>query len=810
MKKLHLFRWLCGVVCAAAALAFPGCSDNDDDPIFVPTLDVSPTELKFDEKGGAKTFEVVCDGMWKITGAEGQEWLALTPETEGSGNRTITVTVGADQTAHSVELKVTSYASIMGVLKEVDTKTVKVEQTPGGVAPVGELIWSETCGTEALSGSTLIGDYTGWNKEGMGAAEVTYTGTEKTTVRASGLQNQGSGHNEIFFGTAPASFQANGIELAEGQTALKLTFIGQCSKKNDVTGEYDNTFDPSKFKVALSKDGELWTNIEYTTSGGEATPFWVNAVADFTLAEAVSKLYIRFTAEASSIYRLDDMKLVTGEGGQVVKFDGGDTPGDEPLPITIPDIIAKMTSEQVVLDEGADRVFEAVVVTDKAGGNVNNNNLQVMTPGAKTAGNGITLYGSGKYTNPNDEAFAFAKGDKVKVTLKAGKARIVNYQGLYEVTGSQNDEWCVVEKIGTETVVPVEIAAADLASFQGMCVTVKGAKAPATAAVWCEAKDWGTHTFTVGGSDLTVFVQANMPGLVGTQYVADATGDVTGYATVYKNNAQICPQTVADVNAFLSSAPAISAVTPDALTFEAAGATKEVNVSTVNAEGCKLEAASDNAHFTVSVAENRITVVAAENTTEAAVKGTLTVRLMKDGAAVDTKTVAMTQAKPASGDETVITADFSVEANYPADFPKLSANKKADAQAYVFGGHEFSFVGSKDNGYYMAYGNNTDKTDPYVINGKEGAYIELPAVEGKSLATVTLTTRTGASKSVMVGVYDAANNPVAGGEAIKLEQLNGQLEYTYDLVGTTAGEKYRIYIASKHNAQFVKLELAYN
>ena len=128
MKKLHLFRWLCGVVCAAAALAFPGCSDNDDDPIFVPTLDVSPTELKFDEKGGAKTFEVVCDGMWKITGAEGQEWLALTPETEGSGNRTITVTVGADQTAHSVELKVTSYASIMGVLKEVDTKTVKVEQ----------------------------------------------------------------------------------------------------------------------------------------------------------------------------------------------------------------------------------------------------------------------------------------------------------------------------------------------------------------------------------------------------------------------------------------------------------------------------------------------------------------------------------------------------------------------------------------------------------------------------------------------------------------------------------------------------------
>ncbi len=64
---------------------FPGVLEiNDDDPIFVPTLDVSPTELKFDEKGGAgRPFEVVCDGMWKITGAEGQEWLALTPRDRG-------------------------------------------------------------------------------------------------------------------------------------------------------------------------------------------------------------------------------------------------------------------------------------------------------------------------------------------------------------------------------------------------------------------------------------------------------------------------------------------------------------------------------------------------------------------------------------------------------------------------------------------------------------------------------------------------------------------------------------------------------
>ena len=779
MKKLHLFRWLCGVVCAAAALAFPGCSDNDDDPIFVPTLDVSPTELKFDEKGGAKTFEVVCDGMWKITGAEGQEWLALTPETEGSGNRTITVTVGADQTAHSVELKVTSYASIMGVLKEVDTKTVKVEQTPGGVAPVGELIWSETCGTGALSGSTLIGDYTGWNKEGMGAAEVTYTGTEKTTVRASGLQNQGSGHNEIFFGTAPTSFTANGIALAAGQTALKLTFIGSYSKKNETTGEYDNTFDPSKFKVSLSKDGEAWTDIEYTVSGGEATPYWVSATSDFTLAEAVDKLYIRFLAETSSVYRLDDMKLVTGEGGQTVNFGGG---GGDVVAITIPEIIAKMTAEQTVLDASADRTFEAVVVTDKQGGNVNNNNLQVMTPGATTAGNGITLYGSGKYTNPNDAEFAFAKGDKVKVTLKAGKARIVNYQGLYEVTGSQGDEWCVIEKIGTQAVVPVTVAASDLASFQGMAVTVKGAKAPATAAVWCEAEKYGTHTFTAGGSDLTVFVQANMPGLVGTQYVADATGDVTGYATVYKNNAQICPQTVADVNAFLSSAPAISAVTPDALTFEAAGATKEVNVSTVNAEGCKLEAASDNAHFTVSVAENRITVVAAENTTEAAVKGTLTVRLMKDGAAVDTKTVAMTQSAPGE------TPGAQFQSNALFTFA-ASANNSADAVYALESaeGNTTTVNGVVATGikFGTASKSGVFTTAALGVSGSKTLSFYGLAWKGKK-ATVYVRVNNGGSVTGASSVAVEANDGVTSNPPFTITGVTDANNYSFQLEGLTA------------------------
>ena len=97
---------------------------------------------------------------------------------------------------------------------------MKVEQTPGGVAPVGELIWSETCGTEALERQyPLIGDYTGWTKEGMGAAEVTYTGTEKRRVRASVFRTRARAITRSSSARLPSSFTANGIAPAAGQTA---------------------------------------------------------------------------------------------------------------------------------------------------------------------------------------------------------------------------------------------------------------------------------------------------------------------------------------------------------------------------------------------------------------------------------------------------------------------------------------------------------------------------------------------------------------------------------------------------------------
>lgn len=347
--------------------------------------------------------------------------------------------------------------------------------------------------------------------------------------------------------------------------------------------------------------------------------------------------------------------------------------------ITIPEIIAKLTTSQVALDTNNDRYFEAVVVTDKEGGNFNGQNLQVMTPGATTAKNGITLYGSGKYTDPYDDNYTFVKGDKVKVTLKKGEARIVSYNGLYEVTGSKGADWVEIEKIGTETITPVVADPAKLAEYQGMVVTVKGVTAPATAADWTTNEAFGKHTFTTSAGNMTVFVQKAMPGLVGTQFVAGSTGDITGYASVNSNAAQVCPQRPEDVAAFMgepSTDPAITKLDPTSLSFAATDNAKTVTVTAANADGCTIEAATDKSEqFTTSVNGMVVTVTPKENTTEQAITATLTIKLMKDGAAVDTKTVAISQAgKSGSGGKTVTlsTEDIAAATGFGTQYGDLN------------------------------------------------------------------------------------------------------------------------------------------
>lgn len=793
---------------ALAATAFVGCSDNDNDDIQLPTLEVTPQSLTFDETGGAKTFDIVTTGEWKITGADGQSWMAVTPKLEGTGNQTITVTVGADAAAHSAELKVTVYANVFGVTKEVETKTVKVTQTAGEL-PSDELIYGNNFDKEKAvkgdKGWPFLDQTDVWkNAEGTGNSTVTYT-SEHVSVRASGKLSGGydgaSGENKIFFGALPATFTIENITLPEGAKNFRLVFGGAYSL---MSGDaYDNIFKPGSFHLTLG-NGTGWSgDVTYEKIGGDDTkdPFWVYFAANFTLKEATSQLSIKFSAEVASAFSIDDVKLTEGlASDQVITFDGSN-PNPNPNPgeavaITIPEIIAKLTTTQAVLDETNDRVFEAVVVTDAAGGNVNKNNLQVMTPGATTAKNGITLYGSGKYTNPQDAAFTFQKGDKVKVTLKAGKAKIVNYSGLYEITGAQGDEWVVIEKTGTAQITPLEIEADQLADYQAMVVTINNVTAPAQAAVWSTATEFGKHTFAAGRANLNVFVQAGMPGLAGQEYAAGAKGNVTGYATVHQNSAQICPQTPADVAAFMSSAPAITGTDPASLTFTAASETKTLVVTTANADGATIEVSSDNAHFSPSVNGMTVSVVAAENTTAASITGVLTLKLMLNGGVVDTKTVEMTQSAPGE------TPAASFESDALFTFP-ASKNNSADAiySLETTGGANSTVNGEVATGIKFGTASKAGVFTSAALGVTGNHTLSLYALAwGGNSATLYVRVNNGGSISGASSVAIKPNADVKGNPAFTITGVTDADKYTFNLEGLTAASTLTISTSSDFTA----------
>ena len=554
----HLFRLLFGALFLVAATVFTGCKE-DDSKSATPTLSVSTQSLVFtDATEKTQTVDIKANCEWKVV-TSSLDWATVEPM-NGRGNGTISVTVQelpAGTNSREGKISFTLIHAEFGNWGPAE-QSIAVSQVAGSEAPTGEIAYANNFDKEAATktyGSGNSWPYTdqfdGWkNESGYGIADVTYT-TSGISVRNNSNSNSdysdyaGSGVNNMFFGSN-SNFTIE--KIAVNSVNLRLTFGTERYIK-----DADNTFNHDEFKVQLSNDGTNWSApLTYTFAKGvDPNGRWDLASSDFSLPEGTTTLYIRFQATVASAYRLDDVTLLEGAGGQQVSFDGsGEEPGpSEAVKTTIPELIALCEaagSEQQVIDESKDYYFEAVVVTDKEGGNTTSNNLQLMTEGATTAKNGITLYGSGVYTNPADEGFTFKAGDKVKVTLKAGEARVTTYNKLYEVTGSQGASWVVVEKIGTATVTPVEIAPNQITDFQAMPVSIKNVTAPATASTWN-----GTKTFTQNGVEVTVYTSQGAP-WADQQFVAGATGTITGYAALYKGAAQVSPRNTKDIADFMS------------------------------------------------------------------------------------------------------------------------------------------------------------------------------------------------------------------------------------------------------------------
>lgn len=469
------------------------------------------------------------------------------------------------------------------------------------------------------------------NASGTGNSTVTYTSANvsvRTSGKLSGGYDGASGSNKIFFGSAPATFDINTITMPAGKTNYRIIFGGAYSQSNG--GTYDNIFKPESFHVAVGNGTDWSGNLTYEKIGGSDTtdPYWVQFAVDFTLKEAVSQLSIRFTADLASVFAIDDVQLVEGNGGQEVDLEGGVVPPDpgEATAITIPELIAQMTDTEAPVDANADRYLDAVVMNDVAGANYTFNNLILATENATEAGNGITLYGS----QVEPSTLGLNKGDKVRVTLYKGLAKVKNYS-MYEVTGDREATWCKVEKTGTVTSIPTAtIAAADLAKYQGMAVTIANASV-AQAGVWASASALSSHTFTADGANFTVFCkqsdEKNPSVFLDVPFKA-GSGNISGLAAVYMNNSQLVPRNLDDVAAFSdSSTPMITGVTPASLSFEAAGGEKTLTVSVINQGDNQLSVSGLTPPLSATVDGLTVTVKADPNTGTQPVNQTLTITL---------------------------------------------------------------------------------------------------------------------------------------------------------------------------------------
>lgn len=627
MKKSSIWKLLFSALTVFAVVVFAGCTDDNDD-MGAPYLNVTPENLTFDAEGQPAdeyngTFIVETNRPWRAIVEDEQTWVRLSA-TEGEGDAAVTVTVPASNIGQSAKVTFEVYNSY-GALIQKDVNVLQGEVKPATVI-YGNNFDKTLAAKDANNRWPFLDQSDAWqNATGTGIESVTYA-YKNMSVRSSQKNSGGydgaSGQNKIFFGTAPANFDIDNITLPSGETNYRITFGANYSKNND--GTYDNTFKPEYFHVWVG-NGTTWKELKYEKIGGsdETDPYWILFKSDFTLKTALKELSIRFTTTtggeaANSAFSIDDLSFTNGNGGQEVDLEGGVVPPDpgEATAITIPELIAQMTTTEAPVDANADRYLDAVVMNDVAGANYTFNNLILATENATEAGNGITLYGS----QVEPSTLGLNKGDKVRVTLYKGLAKVANYSGMYEVTGAKEATWCKVEKTGTVTSIPTAtIAAADLAKYQGMAVTIANASV-AQAGVWASASALSSHTFTADGANFTVFCkqsdEKNPSVFLDVPYKA-ATGNISGLAAVYKNNSQLVPRNLDDVAAFSdSSTPMITGVTPASVSIPAIGGNETIIVSVANKGENVLSVSglSGLLEATVDNANNMVTVTAQPNT----------------------------------------------------------------------------------------------------------------------------------------------------------------------------------------------------
>lgn len=699
----HLFRLVFGAFFLVAATAFTGCSD-DDDKSLTPKLTADPTALDFtDETATTQTVAITANCEWTVT-ASNLDWATISPMS-GKGNGTISVTVSelpAGTNLREGKISFTLIHPEFGKWGQAES-SVAVKQYGSGVTPppTGDAIYANDFDKEqaqkGADGKFPFADaFEGWkNQTGTGADNVAYK-TSGISVRSNSPSNDShskykddlSGVNNMFFGTSGV-FEIQKIALESTQKNLQLTF----GSYRSVSEDKDNAFKTSEFHVYLSKDGENWAEITYDRPVGddEHSKYgtWALATANFTLKQVPSELYIKFTSDLTSSHRIDDVKLFEGIGGTEVDLDN----------ITPPVTETKTIAEVIAGSVGATYTTQGQVVA------INGRSFLIQDNSGK-----ILVYLGWKDNKPVVD-YSATIGQTVKVTGKT-----TTYSKLVQF--SETD--LVIEKVSDGSFTqptPEKFDGAAFDAYAAATPVIKYIEYSGTLTI-----DGYYYNIAVDGTDLQGSLAYPADGFVD----ASLNGQVVivkGYTLGMTNQSKMLSTIAVSVekDGDAPAEPKITKLDPTSLSFAATDNAKTVTVTAANADDCTIEAATDKSEqFTTSVNGMVVTVTPKENTTEQAITATLTIKLMKAGAAVDTKTVAISQAgkSGAGGDGQQITLTLD---------DIIAIGGKSGAYA------KFTYTNTFGEWSGKAAGGSSGK-ECLQINVKDnsafGSFVQIPAVDG--------------------------------------------------------------------------------
>ena len=699
----HLFRLVFGAFFLVAATAFTGCSD-DDDKSLTPKLTADPTALDFtDETATTQTVAITANCEWTVT-ASNLDWATISPMS-GKGNGTISVTVSelpAGTNLREGKISFTLIHPEFGKWGQAES-SVAVKQYGSGVTPppTGDAIYANDFDKEqaqkGADGKFPFADaFEGWkNQTGTGADNVAYK-TSGISVRSnlpsndshSKYKDDASGVNNMFFGTSGV-FEIQKIALESTQKNLQLTF----GSYRSIFEDKDNAFKTSEFHVYLSKDGENWAEITYDRPVGDDEHSnygtWALATANFTLKQVPSELYIKFTSDLTSAHRIDDVKLFEGIGGTEVDLDN----------ITPPVTETKTIAEVIAGSVGATYTTQGQVVA------INGRSFLIQDNSGK-----ILVYLGWKDNKPVVD-YSATIGQTVKVTGKT-----TTYSKLVQF--SETD--LVIEKVSDGSFTqptPEKFDGAAFDAYAAATPVIKYIEYSGTLTI-----DGYYYNIAVEGTDLQGSLAYPADGFVD----ASLNGQVVivkGYTLGMTNQSKMLSTIAVSVekDGDAPAEPKITKLDPTSLSFAATDNAKTVTVTAANADDCTIEAATDKSEqFTTSVNGMVVTVTPKENTTEQAITATLTIKLMKDGAAVDTKTVAISQAgkSGAGGDGQQITLTLD---------DIIAIGGKSGAYA------KFTYTNTFGEWSGKAAGGSSGK-ECLQINVKEnsafGSFVQIPAVDG--------------------------------------------------------------------------------